>query len=98
MCSTVSQQDQSIAPAGASPGLSVRVISSLSSLAELTPAGPVLTHLDGPGAWPLFASMTRGKGHEVVVTAPLPPEAPRAEPGCAVELVADDGEARLLLF
>lgn len=88
----------SSAPSGAPPGLSVRVISSLSSLAELAPAGPVLTHLDGPGAWPLFSSMARGKGHEVVVTAPLPPEAPRAEPGCAVELVADDGEARLLLF
>src|SRR5207302_6046719 len=58
--------------------------------------GLVLTHLDGPGAWPLVAAMARGKGHEVVVTAPAG-EHP-VEAGCSIELVAEDGEARLLVF
>jgi hypothetical protein len=57
--------------------------------------GPVLTHLDGPDAWPLVAAMARGKGHEVVITAPA---GGHVEHGCAVELVAEDGEARLLVF
>ncbi|SEF23802.1 hypothetical protein SAMN05421837_102419 [Amycolatopsis pretoriensis] len=83
----------SSAPAGAPEGLSVQVIPSLD---ELVSDGPVLTHLDGPEAWPQFASLARGKGHEVIVTAPAGD--PRVSEGCAVELVAEDGEARLLLF
>ncbi|MGW5714760.1 hypothetical protein ACWEVP_01235 [Amycolatopsis sp. NPDC003865] len=83
------------APSGAPAGLAVREVPALG---EPAPAGPVLTHLDGPEAWPLFASMARGKGHEVVVTAPVPAEDHRVSPGCAVELVAEDGAARLLLF
>ncbi|MGK3201406.1 hypothetical protein [Amycolatopsis sp. MEPSY49] len=83
----------SAAPSGVPEGLSVRVVADV---AELALSGPVLTHLDGPGAWPLVAPMARGKGREVVVTAPAGDH--RVSRGCAVELVAEDGEARLLMF
>lgn len=83
----------SAVPSGAPAGLAVRVVSDPRDV-EVT--GPVLTHLDGPAARPLLEPMARGKGHEVVVTAPAG-EHP-AEHGSAVELVAEDGEARVLVF
>lgn len=83
----------SAAPAEVPAGLSVRVVSDPRDLGV---TGPVLTHLDGPEAWPLVASMARDKGHEVLVTAPAGDH--HVEQGCSVELVAEDGEARLLVF
>ncbi|GAB3158172.1 hypothetical protein [Amycolatopsis sp. NPDC004378] len=87
----------SAAPGGAPDGLSVR---EEPDAGDLEVAGPLLAHLDGPGAWPLLAALARGKGHEVVVTAPVPDTDYRAglRAACAVELVADDGEVRLLVF
>lgn len=82
----------SAVPEGVPDGLAVRVAEDPRDLG-LT--GPVLTHLDGPAAWPLLEPMARGKGHEVVVTAPA---GRHPERGCAVELVAEDGETRLLVF
>lgn len=83
----------SAVPEGAvPPGLAVRVAEDPRDLGV---TGPVLTHLDGPGAWPLVAPMARGKGREVVVTAPA---GEHPEQGCSVELVAGDGETRLLVF
>src|SRR5439155_4047718 len=79
--------------------LSVRTVADAG---DLRVSGPMLAHLD---AWPLAASFARGKGHEVVVTAPEPGEDYRAQLraaglGCvvAVELVAEDGSADLLVF
>ncbi|WIY00671.1 hypothetical protein QRX60_42545 [Amycolatopsis mongoliensis] len=83
----------SAVPEGAPAGLSVR---AADDPRDLGITGPVLTHLDGPEAWPLVDAMARGKGHEVVVTAPAGDH--HVEHGCAVELVAEDGEARLLVF
>ncbi|MEU0790582.1 hypothetical protein ABZ342_10975 [Amycolatopsis sp. NPDC005961] len=82
----------SAVPAGVPAGLAVRVAEDPRDLG-LT--GPVLTHLDGPEAWPLVAPMARGKGHEVLITAPA---GNHPEQGCSVELVAEDGEARVLVF
>jgi hypothetical protein len=82
----------SAVPEGVPAGLSVRVAEDPR---DVRVTGPVLTHLDGPGAWPLVAATARGKGHEVVVTAPA---GDRVEQGCAIELVAEDGEARVLVF
>ena len=83
-------------PDGAPAGLSVRAVEDPRALEV---AGPMLAHLDGPEAWPLLGPFLRGKGHEVVVTAPVPAGDHRT-PGCSaeVELVAEDGETRLLLF
>src|SRR5205823_2604987 len=65
-------------------------------------SGPMLAHLSGAGSWP--PSLLRGKAHEVVFAA---------EPGTdhrerlraagldcvvAVELVAEDGTAEVLVF
>jgi hypothetical protein len=82
----------SAVPEGVPAGLTVRVAEDPR---DVRVTGPVLTHLDGPGAWPLVAATARGKGHEVVVTAPA---GDRVEQGCAIELVAEDGEARVLVF
>lgn len=82
----------SAVPEGVLAGLTVRVADDPRDLGV---TGPVLTHLDGPGAWPLVAPMARGKGHEVVVTAPA---GDHGDHGCAIELVAEDGEARVLVF
>jgi hypothetical protein len=82
----------SAVPEGVPAGLTVRVADDPRDLGV---TGPVLTHLDGPGAWPLVAPMARGKGHEVVVTAPA---GDHGDHGCAIELVAEDGEARVLVF
>jgi hypothetical protein len=82
----------SAVPEGVPAGLTVRVADDPRDLGV---TGPVLTHLDGPGAWPLVAPMARGKGHEVVVTAPA---GEHGDHGCAIELVAEDGEARVLVF
>lgn len=89
-----------LAPDGAPPGLSVRAVADV---AAVDAAGPVLAHLDGPQAWPAAGSLVRGKGHEVLVTAPPPDGDPGTAvrtAGCsvAVELVDDDGEARVLVF
>ncbi|MFJ7213238.1 hypothetical protein [Amycolatopsis sp. NPDC098790] len=83
----------SAAPEDVPAGLSVRVAEDPR---DVEVAGPVLTHLDGPAAWPLVAPMARGKGHEVVVTAPAADHG--VSEGCAVELVAEAGETRLLVF
>ena len=74
-------------------GLSVRVVAELG---DVEAAGPLLAHVDGADTWPLARSLARGKGHEVLVTAPA--ESRVVEPGCSVELVADDGSARVLAF
>jgi hypothetical protein len=83
----------SAVPGEVPAGLSVRVAEDPRGL-EVT--GPVLTHLDGPEAWPLVEPMARGKGHEVLVTASAGDHP--VEHGCSVELVDEDGEARLLVF
>ncbi|WP_072482136.1 hypothetical protein [Amycolatopsis australiensis] len=90
----------SAAPEGAPEGLSVRVVAEPRA-AETT--GPTLAHLDGPEAWPLLGFFACGEGHEVVVTAPMPDADYRDALGAAacstaVELVGDDGKARLLAF
>jgi hypothetical protein len=82
----------SAVPEGVPAGLSVRIAEDPR---DLKVTGPVLTHLAGPDAWPLVAPMARGKGHEVLVTAPA---GDHPEQGCSVELVAEDGETRLLVF
>jgi hypothetical protein len=85
------------APGGAPAGLAVRTVASLR---DVEAAGPMLAHLSG--AWP--ESLVRGKAHEVVLVA---------EPGTdhrerlraaglacavAVDLVAEDGSTRVLVF
>lgn len=85
------------APDGAPPGLVVR---SVAELGALDVAGPMLAHLSGP--WP--PSLVRGKAHEVLLVAePGSDHRDRlraAGLGCAVavDLVAEDGAARTLVF
>ena len=88
------------------PGLAVRVVADP---ADVTAAGPALAHLDvvasiaEADAWRLVASL---KPREVVLTLPAHPETDyrkrlrAAGTACAVavELVADDGRAHLLVF
>jgi hypothetical protein len=85
------------APAGAPAGLAVRTVAGLE---EVDVPGPMLAHLDG--ACP--PSLARGKAHEVLLAAePGPDHRERlraAGLGCAVavDLVAEDGSARALVF
>ncbi|WP_206784847.1 hypothetical protein [Amycolatopsis sp. MtRt-6] len=84
-------------PGEAPAGLVVRTVADLG---EVDVAGPMLAHLSG--AWP--PSLVRGRAHEVLLTAD--PGADHRERlraaglGCAVavDLVADDGTARTLVF
>ncbi|WP_410616571.1 hypothetical protein [Amycolatopsis sp. lyj-109] len=84
-------------PAGAPAGLVVRTVDDLR---DVDVPGPMLAHLDG--AWP--ASLVRGKAHEVLLdTVPGGDHRARLQAaglGCAVavDLVADNGSARTLLF
>ncbi|SED03526.1 hypothetical protein SAMN04489727_6105 [Amycolatopsis tolypomycina] len=86
-----------VAPDGTPPGLVVR---SVAELGALDVAGPMLAHLSGP--WP--PSLVRGKAHEVLLVAePGSDHRDRlraAGLGCAVavDLVAEDGAARTLVF
>ncbi len=85
------------APAGAPAGLAVRTVDDLG---EVEVPGPMLAHLSG--AWP--PSLVRGKAHEVLLaTEPGTDHRERlrtAGLGCAVavDLVAEDGSARALIF
>ncbi|WP_410570100.1 hypothetical protein [Amycolatopsis sp. cmx-4-61] len=84
-------------PDGVPAGLPVR---TAGDLGDVRVPGPMLAHL--AGAWP--PSLVRGKAHEVLLTAP-PGTGHRerlraAGLGCAVavDLVAEDGTARTLVF
>ncbi|MET8996818.1 hypothetical protein [Amycolatopsis sp. NPDC004169] len=84
-------------PGGAPAGLIVR---TAADLGDVDVPGPMLAHLTG--AWP--PSLLRGKAHEVLI-ADDPGTGHRerlrsAGLGCAVavDLVADDGTARALVF
>ncbi len=85
------------APDDAPAGLVVR---TAGELREVEVPGPMLAHLSG--AWP--PSLVCGKAHEVLLTAePGPDHRDRlraAGLGCvaAVDLVAEDGTARALVF
>ncbi|MFB9683651.1 hypothetical protein [Amycolatopsis plumensis] len=85
------------APGGAPAGLAVR---TAGELREVEVPGPMLAHLCGP--WP--PGLVRGKAHEVLLSAePGTDHRDRlraAGLGCAVavDLVADDGTARALVF
>ncbi|WP_410592027.1 hypothetical protein [Amycolatopsis sp. lyj-23] len=76
------------------------VVRTAGDLADVRVAGPVLAHL--AGAWP--PSLVRGKAHEVLLAAaPGTDDRERlraAGLGCAVavDLVAEDGTARTLVF
>jgi len=84
-------------PGGAPAGLAVRTVADLR---EVDVPGPMLAHL--PGAWP--PSLVRGKAHEVLLS--VEPGTDHRERlraaglGCAVavDLVAEDGTARTLVF
>ena len=91
-------------------GLSVRAVADP---ADLKVAGPMLAHLDvledgtlaEADAWRLVESLARGKAREVVLALPAVKQDHRGrlrELGLActvaVELVADDGRAQLLVF
>lgn len=91
-------------------GLSVRAVADP---ADLKVAGPMLAHLDvvedgtlaEADAWRLVESLARGKAREVVLALPAVEQDHRGrlrELGLActvaVELVADDGRAQLLVF
>ncbi|MGW3962380.1 hypothetical protein ACWED2_21350 [Amycolatopsis sp. NPDC005003] len=84
-------------PAGAPDGLAVRVVDELR---DVRVAGPMLAHVSG--AWP--PALVRGKAHEVLLSDVAGAEHRErlraAGLGCtvAVELVADDGTARTLVF
>lgn len=86
------------APGGAPAGLVVRTVAGLP---EVDVPGPMLAHLTGTD-WP--PSLVRGKAHEVLLAAePGPDHRERlraAGLGCvaAVDLVAEDGCARALVF
>ncbi|WP_103336268.1 hypothetical protein [Amycolatopsis sp. CA-126428] len=86
-----------IPPGGAPAGLAVRTVADLG---EVEVPGPMLAHLSG--AWP--PALLRGKAHEVLLSAePDPDHRDRLWAvglGCvvAVDLVADDGTARTLVF
>ncbi|MET8846881.1 hypothetical protein [Amycolatopsis sp. NPDC004625] len=85
------------APGGAPEGLAVRTAAGLE---DVEVPGPMLAHL--PDAWP--SALLRGKAHEVLLTAEPGTDARErlhaAGLGCAaaVDLVAEDGEARTLVF
>jgi len=92
-------------------GLSVR---SVADPGGLKVSGPMLAHLDvvegtlaEADAWQLVASLAKGKAREVVFTLPAGDQvagyrerlhAAGLKCTVAVELVADDGQAQLLLF
>jgi hypothetical protein len=85
------------APAGAPAGLAVRTVADLG---EIEVRGPMLAHLSG--AWP--PALARGKAHEVLLaTEPGTDHRERLrtaglECAVAVDLVAEDGSARALIF
>ncbi|MGW3995569.1 hypothetical protein ACWEF6_18930 [Amycolatopsis sp. NPDC004772] len=84
-------------PGGAPGGLVVRTVGELG---EVDVRGPMLAHLSGD--WP--ASLVRGKAHEVLLAAePGADHRDRLKAaglGCAVavDLVADNGSAKTLVF
>ncbi|MDX3186852.1 hypothetical protein PV458_00405 [Streptomyces sp. MN03-5084-2B] len=84
-------------PGGAPAGLVVR---TAGDLRDVRVPGPMLAHLSGP--WP--PALVRGKAHEVLLSADSGADhrerLREAGLGCAVavELVADDGTARTLVF
>ncbi|WIX89674.1 hypothetical protein [Amycolatopsis sp. DG1A-15b] len=86
-----------VPPGGAPAGLAVRTVADLR---DVRVAGPMLAHLSG--AWP--PSLVRGKAHEILLSAEPGTDhrdrlrAAGLECVVAVDLVADDGTARLLVF
>ncbi|WP_086844656.1 hypothetical protein [Amycolatopsis kentuckyensis] len=84
-------------PGGAPAGLVVRTVGDLR---DVDVRGPMLAHLSGP--WP--TSLVRGKAHEVLVAAEAGADhrerLEAAGLGCAVavDLVAEDGTAKALVF
>lgn len=103
--------DAAVGELGEPPaGLSVRAIADPG---DLTVAGPTLAHLDvvedgtlaEADAWRLAESLARGKAREVVLALPAVEQDCRGRLQAmgltctvAVELVADDGGAQLLVF